>query len=62
MDTYDGLPTEAQLRQVDWSWEDATTDAAAINKILAEAMPAVYAALGTPLVWPRIAPVQPLVR
>jgi photosystem II stability/assembly factor-like uncharacterized protein len=36
MDAYDGLPTAAQLRQVDWAWEDATAAANALNKLLTD--------------------------
>ena len=32
MEGYDGLPTAAQFRQVDWAWEDGTASATAVNK------------------------------
>ena len=62
MDGYDGLPTEAQLRQLDWAWEDATANILALNKLVGESMPGVYAALGSTVQWPKITPVAALVR
>ena len=62
MDGYDGLPTEAQLRQLDWAWEDATANTLALNKLVGESMPGVYAALGSTVQWPKITPVAGLVR
>jgi hypothetical protein len=46
IDGYDGLPTEAQLRQVDWAWEDGVAAANALNKVITDAIPAAYAAMG----------------
>jgi photosystem II stability/assembly factor-like uncharacterized protein len=46
MDGYDGLPTVAQLRQVDWAWEDAIASARAVNKVISESIPAAYTAMG----------------
>jgi hypothetical protein len=54
MDGYDGLPTEAQLHQLDWAWEDAAADAGALNKIVGESMPSVYAAIGGTIQWPKV--------
>ena len=34
MDGYDGLPTTAQFRQIDWAWEDAAAAANALNKVI----------------------------
>ena len=51
MDGYDGLPTEAQDRQVEWSGEDATADVMAINRISSKTMPGVYGALSTTVEW-----------
>jgi photosystem II stability/assembly factor-like uncharacterized protein len=42
MDGYDGLPTAAQLRQIDWAWEDATSAVNALNKLITESIPAAY--------------------
>jgi photosystem II stability/assembly factor-like uncharacterized protein len=33
MDAYSGLPTAAQLRQLDWAWEDAIAAVNALNKL-----------------------------
>ena len=54
MDGYDGLPTEAQLHQLDWAWEDAAAGASALNKIVGESMPSVYSAIGGTVQWPRV--------
>jgi photosystem II stability/assembly factor-like uncharacterized protein len=39
MDAYGGLPTAAQLRQIDWAWEDAIAAATALNKLLDAPIP-----------------------
>ena len=57
MDAYAGLPTEAQLRQLAWIWQDAAANAESLNKLLAESMPPVYTALGTTIQWKKIPPV-----
>src|SRR6185369_9666632 len=31
MDGYDGLPTVAQIRQIDWAWEDSAAAVEALN-------------------------------
>jgi hypothetical protein len=62
MDGYDGLPTEAQLRQLDWTWEDAAANVSAVNRILSELMPPVYTAMGGAIRWPKIAPVAAVSR
>jgi photosystem II stability/assembly factor-like uncharacterized protein len=54
MDAYDGLPTEAQLHQLDWTWEDAAANAGALNKIVGESMPSVYSAIGETIQWPKV--------
>ena len=48
MDGYDGLPTAAQLHEVDWAWEDAAAAANALNKVITESVPAAYSAWATP--------------
>jgi photosystem II stability/assembly factor-like uncharacterized protein len=62
MDSYDGLPTAAQLRQLDWAWEDATASAAAVNKLITEAIPAAYAAMGGAVKPTKLEPVKMPVR
>jgi photosystem II stability/assembly factor-like uncharacterized protein len=62
MEGYDGLPTAAQLRQVDWAWEDATASAAAVNKLIAESVPGVYSTMAGAVRLPKLDPVKPPVR
>jgi hypothetical protein len=58
MDGYDGLPTTAQFRQVDWAWEDAAASANALNKLIVETIPAAYASMGGAVRPPRLDPVS----
>jgi len=37
MDGYAGLPTAAQLRQLDWAWEDANSAVATLNQLIQQA-------------------------
>jgi hypothetical protein len=62
MDGYDGLPTTAQLRQVDWAWEDAAASANALNKLVIELIPATYASMSGAVRPPRLDPVAVPVR
>jgi hypothetical protein len=62
MDGYDGLPTAAQLRQIDWAWEDATASATAVNKLISEAIPAAYSSMGGAVKQPKLDPVAMPVR
>jgi hypothetical protein len=62
MDSYSGLPTEAQIRQLDWAWEDAAAAVAMLNKLIRERMPAAYAAAGNAVSWPEVKPVAAPVR
>src|SRR3984957_7679288 len=62
MDGYDGLPTAAQLRQIDWAWEDATASATAVNKLITESVPAAYSSMGGAVKPPRLDPVAMPVR
>ena len=57
MDGYAGLPTEAQLRQLDWAWEDAAAGVSALNQAIQQDMPAVYAAVGGAIRFPEVRPV-----
>jgi hypothetical protein len=34
MDGYAGLPTAAQLRQLEWAWEDGSAAVAALNRLI----------------------------
>jgi photosystem II stability/assembly factor-like uncharacterized protein len=57
MEGYDGLPTAAQLRQIDWAWEDGRTSTIAVNKLITESAPAVYSSLGGAVKLPTLNPV-----
>ncbi|HUB33616.1 MAG TPA: hypothetical protein VMA31_11325 [Bryobacteraceae bacterium] len=45
IDSYAGVPTAAQLRELDWAWEDAQAAVAALNHVI-ESMPALEKAAG----------------
>ena len=34
IDSYDGLPTAAQLRELDWAWSDGVTAVTALNHLI----------------------------
>jgi hypothetical protein len=57
IDGYDGLPTTAQLRQIDWAWEDAAASANALNRLITESIPAAYASMGGAVRAPKVDPV-----
>jgi photosystem II stability/assembly factor-like uncharacterized protein len=57
MDAYDGLPTTAQMRQIDWAWQDAAAAANALNRVIRESLPAAYSAMGGAVRTPVIKPV-----
>jgi photosystem II stability/assembly factor-like uncharacterized protein len=44
MDAFAGVPTAAQLRDLDFLWEDATAAVAALNHVIGQDLPAAYAA------------------
>ncbi len=48
IDSYDGLPTAAQLRQLDWAWQDGVAGVAALNRLIQQDMPTLNGALGRP--------------
>jgi hypothetical protein len=62
IDAYEGLPTGAQLRQLDWAWEDATSIVSALNRAIQQDVPAVYSAMGGALKWPEVKAVPEPVR
>jgi photosystem II stability/assembly factor-like uncharacterized protein len=62
IDGYEGLPTGAQLRQLDWAWEDATAVVTALNREIQQDMPTVYAAMDGTVKWPELKPVPAPVR
>ncbi len=57
MDSYDGLPTAAQLRQIDWAWEDAAAAVNGLNRLIRESLPAAYSTLGGAVRMPELRPV-----
>lgn len=62
MDGYDGAPTAAQLRELDWAWEDAQAAVAALDKLIERDMRAVYKAVGNESRWPEVKPADRLKR
>jgi len=62
MDGFAGPPTAAQLRDLDYCWEDATAAVAALNRLVAQDLPAAYAAAGLKAQAPAIQPVPAPVR
>ncbi|HWC95983.1 MAG TPA: hypothetical protein VG456_04520 [Candidatus Sulfopaludibacter sp.] len=50
MDSYPGLPTAAQSRELDWAWEDAATAVNTFNRLLTE-MSAIYTSMGDAVPW-----------
>jgi hypothetical protein len=61
MDGYAGVPTVAQLSQLDWIWEDAAAEVAAVNRLIQQDLPPLYGAMGGAR-GSEIQPVPPLVR
>ena len=57
MDSYDGLPTASQMRQIDWAWDDASAAANALNRMIRESVPAAYSATGGAVRMPPLKPV-----
>jgi photosystem II stability/assembly factor-like uncharacterized protein len=57
MDGYDGLPTVAQFRQLDWAWEDATAAVGGLNKLIQESIPSAYSSMGGAVKPPTLAPI-----
>ena len=56
IDAYEGAPTAAQLRELDWAWEDAAAGVAALNQLIEEDMPALYGAAGASSRWTPLKP------
>jgi hypothetical protein len=56
IDSYEGLPTEAQLRELEWAWSDARAAVAALNQTIA-ALPGVSATVGVAAKWQELKPV-----
>ncbi len=61
MDAYAGVPTAAQLRDLDYAWEDAVTTVAALNRLMSQDLPAAYVEAGAakpPVIQPVPTPVR----
>jgi hypothetical protein len=56
MDSYAGLPTAAQLRDLDWAWVDAVAAVIALNRLIQQDLPPLYDALGGAARWSEIPP------
>jgi hypothetical protein len=57
MDGYAGVPTAAQLRELDEAWDDAIAGVAALNGLIQRDLPPLYNALGGSAKWSEIHPV-----
>jgi hypothetical protein len=57
IDSYPGLPTAAQARELEWAWEDAAKAVTELNRVLRDEMAGVYSALTQGGEWKQIQPV-----
>jgi hypothetical protein len=57
IDAYEGAPTAAQVREVEWAWEDGLAAITSLNRLIREEMPSVYEAAGASARWRPIDPV-----
>jgi hypothetical protein len=62
IDAYEGAPTSAQIRELNWAWEDAIAGVAGLNQLIDEAMPPLYSAAGASSRWTPLKPVPPPMR
>jgi photosystem II stability/assembly factor-like uncharacterized protein len=62
IDSYQGLPTAAQLRDLDWAWEDAVAAVTALNRLLQQDLPPLYNLFGGASRWTEIQPAPMPVR
>jgi photosystem II stability/assembly factor-like uncharacterized protein len=62
IDGYAGLPTAAQLRDLEWAWADGLAAVNTLNDIILHQMPAIYATAGDASKWPEAKPVPALTR
>jgi len=46
MDAYQGVPTAAQLKELDWIWDDAIASVRALNRVIQQDVPRLYDTLG----------------
>jgi hypothetical protein len=57
IDGYEGAPTAAQIREVEWAWEDGLAAIASLNRLIRDEMPSLYEAAGPSPRWRPIDPV-----
>jgi photosystem II stability/assembly factor-like uncharacterized protein len=62
IDGYAGLPTAAQLRELEWAWADGMAAVDSLNTIIRNEMPPIYAAAGGGSKWPEVKPVPGITR
>jgi hypothetical protein len=62
VESFSGLPTGDQQRQIDWAFEDAVKTVEALNRVIQTEIPELYSRF-TKQQWPnRIQPIQPVRR
>lgn len=57
LDSYDGIPTEAQLRELEWAWSDAHEAVSTLNHAIVR-LPAAHTAVGDAAKWQELKPVE----
>jgi hypothetical protein len=48
IDSYDGLPTAAQLRELDWAWTDGVAAVTALNRLIEQDASGLVKTLAVP--------------
>ena len=48
IDSYDGLPTAAQLQELDWAWSDGVAAVTALNRVIQQQLPGVAKTVAVP--------------
>jgi hypothetical protein len=49
MDGYQGVPTAAQLRDLDWVWEDGIAAVTGLNRLIEQELPTMGASVPVPV-------------
>jgi hypothetical protein len=62
IDGYAGLPTAAQLRELESAWTDGLAAVGALNDVILHQMPAIYATTGGSSKWPEVKPLAGLTK
>jgi photosystem II stability/assembly factor-like uncharacterized protein len=62
IDGYAGLPTAAQLRELEWAWADGLAAVNRLNDIILHQMPGIYATAGGTAKWPELKPLPSLTK